>query len=334
MARPAKSHAGGLDCALPQACLVVTMFFTLYRNISGDELMDSIRASVDTSGSFCANEPVKVPFFGKDKLPDLPQDLVNALTAALQMQYGYALERKKIEAMVSKDPAVKAMEGVLRATLAKHKDFLLGLAADENTSRLAFIDHVTSFTRKVCEDDTTSDAKADGTSVAATCKKIRVVSIDFSVQDIHGALKAVAIEDVRVMEALKFMGAEVGNSIFSKNRGFEQQTHVTMAHSSRTSQQEIRSKFESLLTQGVAVMVIGLLWSDRIAALAVELSSASETGAGIPKCSNTFAHITLWRDGAKSMESNQLPSLVSDGKASEVTFRNPFEVKGLFSFWP
>jgi hypothetical protein len=334
MARPAKSHAGGLDCALPQACLVVTMFFTLYRNVSGDELMDRIRANVDKSGSFCVDKPVEVPFFGKDKLPDLPQDLVDALTTALQMQFGYALERKKMEAMLSKDAAVKEVEGMLRATLAKHKDLLLGLTADETTSRSAFVDQVTSLTKSVCENDTMSDAKANATaSTAATCTKISIASIDISFQDIHGALKAIATEDVRVMEALNSMGAEVGNSVFSKDRGFEQKTHVTMAHSSRMSQREMRSKFEALLTQSVVVRVVGLLWSDRIAALAVELSSASETGDGIPKCCNTFVHVTLWRDGAKSMESNQLPSLVSEREAFEVTFRSPFEVKGAFSFW-
>jgi len=334
MARPAKSHVGGLDCALPHTCIVVTKFFSLYRRISSDEFLDAIRVKVQNSGSVCATKPIEVPFFGSGELPDLPQDVVDVLTAALQMQYGYELERKNPETLISKDPAVQDIEKRLRAVLKTHKDMLLGISADEVTSRSAFVDQVALFTKTVCEDDITTGTNVETAVNTSAAKKIRLVSIDSPVQTIHAALKTAANKESLVMEALKFMGAELCRDKFTSTHGFEQNTHVTMAHSSRMVQGDMISKYESLLNQTVGIRVVGLLWSDRIAALAIELPMTARNGTStIPESSNAFSHITLWRDGAKSMESNQLPKMVSQGEASEITFRHPFEVEGTFSFW-
>lgn len=331
MARPAKSHIGGLDRGLQQACLVVTKFFSLYRKLSADELIDSVRARVQDAGSFCAKEPIQVPFFCNKELPELPQDLVEVLTVALQMQYGYEFERKNPEALIARDPAVQNMEERLRATLERHKELLVGITATEALSRDSFVAQVAAFAKAVSKDETMPDAEVDMTKMGAA-KNIRLVSLDSPAQTIHAALKAVAKQESGVMEALKFMGAKLDQNTFG-SKCFVERTHTTMVHASRMSQAEMRSRFEDLLAQTVDVTVVGLLWSDRIAALTVELPTKTRDGIGMPSSTNEFAHITLWNDGAKSAESNQLPSLVSQGDASEVIFRSPFQVDGTFSFW-
>ena len=73
--RPPTSHPGKLDTALPIVCMIVVKFFGLYRNIAADELIDNIRRKIESSGSLSTPNPIQVPFFQTDMLPDLPDDL-------------------------------------------------------------------------------------------------------------------------------------------------------------------------------------------------------------------------------------------------------------------
>jgi hypothetical protein len=333
VARPAKSHIGGLDCSLKQACLVLTKFFGLYRNLSADAFMDKLRAMVGSSGSICAARPIELPFFGSGELPDLPQDLTETLTDALQLQYGYELERKDPDSLIAKDPAVQEMESRLRDVIEKHGEMLLGMTISQGVSQSAFVDQVVAHIKALAEEESAIAADEVGTTETSKLPHIKLVSIDVPVQTLHDELKSIASHENNFLEALNSIGANLVDASFDVKGGFEPQTHVTMAHSSGTPQKLLRIKFDSLVGKGVNLLVTGMLWSDRIAALAVELPTTSEDGIAIPESKNEFAHITFWRKGAQAVESNKLPMLVTAGRASEVMFDSPFEIEGTFSFW-
>ena len=106
-----------------------------------------------------------------------------------------------------------------------------------------------------------------------------------------------------------------------------------MAHCAHMSQEMMETKFESLVGNSVDVKITGLLWSDRIAALQVELPSHSDEGKIIPPSTNDFTHITLWRKEAQAVESNDLPLQVQQGKASKLIFDNAIEIRGKVNFW-
>lgn len=86
IARPAASHAGKLDSSTDLACMVVVKFFALYRGISADELLPSIRSALQKQGAVTCFAPIRVPFFTQTNLPDLPSELVDALHKAIRIQ--------------------------------------------------------------------------------------------------------------------------------------------------------------------------------------------------------------------------------------------------------
>jgi hypothetical protein len=66
--------------------MVVVKFFTLYRGISADELLQSIRRALQREGAVISFAPIRVPFFAQTNLPDLPSELVDALHDAIRIQ--------------------------------------------------------------------------------------------------------------------------------------------------------------------------------------------------------------------------------------------------------
>jgi hypothetical protein len=128
--------------------------------------------------------------------------------------------------------------------------------------------------------------------------------------------------------------------------------HVTMAHASQVSQQEMHDIFDSLADRVVSVRLTGFWWSDRVAALSVELPDEHLTiletdmekdgrhdapitaRTAIPACRNVFPHITLWvADGAQAKESNNLPSLHEKGLAERIVWRQTVCIEGVISLW-
>jgi hypothetical protein len=118
---------------------------------------------------------------------------------------------------------------------------------------------------------------------------------------------------------------------------FVDQTHVTMAHMSRCSQQTLRNLFEPFVGKKVLVKAMALLWSDRVAALAVDIPQQNNAATDepiLPACQNAFPHITVWKAcEAEAKESNDLPNLVEIGLATRVDFDESALLEGTVSLW-
>jgi predicted nucleic-acid-binding protein len=125
------------------------------------------------------------PFEAND-LPVLPEDLSQALTEALQLRYGYELERKDIETLVSTDPVVEAMERRLREVVIKHQVMLLGLTATEEASRASFVDQIIAQIKSLSIKEVLSPVSNN----AKASNHITLVSIDVNVESLHNELKS------------------------------------------------------------------------------------------------------------------------------------------------
>jgi hypothetical protein len=329
LSRAAKSHVGGLDCSLPYAAMVVLRFFGLYRNISSERFFDILVSRVESSGATCARAAVEVPFFVTEDLIELPREFSEALLDGLKLQYGYETEKKDPVESYQSDFQVQALEQRLREMVARHKDKVLQQTVEETESISAFVDQVADIIREVDEEST-----LPGTEVKVReSGRIKLVAVDIKAEEVHNFLKSVASSHRGLTEALAEMGAVLSEECFSDKAGFELRSHVTMAHGAHMSQETMATKFESLVGNSVDIKITGLLWSERIAALQVELPSHSDEGNIIPPSTNEFTHITLWRKETQAVESNDLPLQVQQGKASKLIFDNPIEIRGKVNFW-
>ena len=91
--RPAGSHDGKLDSGTKRASLIVIMFYTLYRDISAEMILDQIESAVTNEGALLF-EPIRVPFFKSDGAAQriqLPHSLEQALVEALRVQVSHLL---------------------------------------------------------------------------------------------------------------------------------------------------------------------------------------------------------------------------------------------------
>jgi hypothetical protein len=126
--------------------------------------------------------------------------------------------------------------------------------------------------------------------------------------------------------------------------------HVTMIHFSQADQDRIYSVFAPLEGYRVKVRATSVVWSQRIAALAVSVAGTTLHGGdeqqendasmelaavrSVPRPRNDFVHITLWRtDDASAVEANALPTLVESNQAERVELFPQVEFAGVFRLW-
>ena len=85
--RPAGSHAGQLDQSNDRLCMIVIKFYSFYRNLSTEQLLASMTATLGSAGAHVTPAPIEVPFFGtnREKI-NLPQDVEYVLLEALRCQ--------------------------------------------------------------------------------------------------------------------------------------------------------------------------------------------------------------------------------------------------------
>jgi len=329
LTRPSKTHIGGLDNSVLNSAMIVINFFGLYQHITADDFLDKIRLRIEQAGGDCASTAIQVRFFVSGDLPDLPVDFSETLIDALRLRYGYN-KNKKDPTRLSLDPAVKAMEQRLREVVEKHKIFICSLQVDESTSRKDFVDQITHFAKTINNENSiiTGNSKNN-------LKFIRLVSIDISQAALHDAIKEMVYQESEVGKAFEYLGIDVKTLWVDNksNNGIIQKPHVTMAYHKEFSQVEIRSKFSGALGNTVDISVSGFLWNESIAAFTVEVPTTSMEGNKIPVCGNKFAHITFWKKGVKAFESNSLPFLVEQGRASSIDIHHPISLKGKFNFW-
>jgi hypothetical protein len=86
LARGAKSHAGKLDSGTPTACMIVVMFFSLYRDISAEVFQETVEMKLSEASSEEVLPPVELPFFEGSGPIEMPSELQEVLVEALQLQ--------------------------------------------------------------------------------------------------------------------------------------------------------------------------------------------------------------------------------------------------------
>jgi hypothetical protein len=84
--RPTKTHQGKLDSGTPGACMIVVMFYSLYRNIPAEGFHDTVSEKLTRAGAIEPSKSVRLPFFSSTTAPNLPPKLEDALVDALRLQ--------------------------------------------------------------------------------------------------------------------------------------------------------------------------------------------------------------------------------------------------------
>lgn len=233
----------------------------------------------------------------------------------LQYEYDVILDEK----VKREDEQVDEIETRLRSLLEKHRSFLFGLSVDPVVSKQSL---VAQLVQQVSALPTSADDVLDIEVVGPDF--VKIVSIDVSRSSVHSALQHFADKSPGVSDMLKKCSGP--NAVLD--------THVTMVHFLQMPQYEMREQFEHLVGCAVNVTVTGILWNERIAALAVHVASDTNDDKEVPAPKNVFPHITLWHDPELSAAySNDLPQLVADGKAERIDFDEPQVLQGFVSLW-
>jgi hypothetical protein len=86
LARPPGTHAGKLDSGTKRACLIVTKFYSLYRRIAADELLETMQEKFGREGALLASPPIKLSFYkSPEAAGDLPTEVKDILVEALKV---------------------------------------------------------------------------------------------------------------------------------------------------------------------------------------------------------------------------------------------------------
>lgn len=106
--------------------------------------------------------------------------------------------------------------------------------------------------------------------------------------------------------------------------------HVTLAHKRSHGVTAVAS-YGVFLNQEVPVDVTALLYNPQMAAFEAQLGSVD----GEPIHSkNEWPHVTLWTaNGVSPKEANNLPQLLSEGKATRVEIDPPVTICGPLEFF-
>lgn len=220
----------------------------------------------------------------------------------------------------------------MRESLQLHRDDILGLAVEETVSRQSF---ASSLLQKVAEVD--SIASYESPSF------IKIASIDVDVNVIHQLLRDLqtdkrfsaffesSLGDYGATEVLSGDGVSL---VAAEKCSFVLTTHVTLAHFRHMSQADLRSTFQPICGSIVKLSATGLLWNDRVAALAVTVAGKTDIGDDLPPSRNSFPHITVWfQEDASAVDANLLPDLCDKGKARRVDFESPIPLEGKVLLW-
>lgn len=205
---------------------------------------------------------------------------------------------------------------------------LLSWSADKQESQQQFLDQIMEIAGTL-----------DTLEISGE-KKIKLVSINVDKKEIHNILRQRQINEdssckrfmTRVLDSQSHETA-YQDELYSA-KGFVGQTHVTMAHFGSTQQSEMRSLFGPLRGSQIALEVKGILWSERVAAFAIDIAAVTSNGLPLPPSTNGHPHITIWfSEESSAFEANHLPKLVESGEAQQEDFEIPITLTGTLSFW-
>ncbi|KAL3938289.1 MAG: hypothetical protein SGBAC_006771 [Bacillariaceae sp.] len=340
--RPPKSHRGKLDQSTPNACMILILFFSLYRSISAEAFIDSIDSKVASGGAVLSSSPIVLPFLHNVTAPPLPDDLRSELIAAIQLQVsgrvayvalhskfanffstqrGYDIRKKKPKAT---DSAISRMEKRLRDSIEKYRTLLSQLTVDTADTERSFVEQLADKVHTL-DSGTKEEQFLKLASVDLEKKRIHQILIDNSSNSSMAFLK------MALQGSLDDCAIQGGCYADSQ---FVARPHITLIHHNDFDQTQMMEKFAHLQGCFVNVSVRAFLWNDKVAAFAVDVEETSADGQPLLRSQNTFVHVTVWfATGAKAFMANELPNLVAQNKAHRVDFAEPITLQGNLTFW-
>lgn len=314
--RPAGAHDGKLDSGHPTAAMIVVQFYSFYRYLSAENLVECMRTKLENAGAESVDvvEPVRL-LVSKDGAKadsavhndgnSLPKDLEAVLVEALQLRHGYDTDKK---AKIPKDdPQTIATEQKLRTLIGAHGDVIQSMTVSLDESRKSFIRQVADRIETIDKLELTSmgdysemNAALLDSGLEEVAKKVKLVSLDVDKSEIHKFLQVhqngplseffayveATFKDAEMNsgEVDDEVSRQMGDSIY-RLPDFVPNTHVTMGFAGRhATARALITRFRDLQGCQVEVTITAFLWSSTHAALEVE--TASTTAPAGTGCDN------------------------------------------------
>ena len=224
------------------------------------------------------------------------------------------------------------MERRLRAMISQHESFLESLCNAEFESRSAFFKQLSYLSSSLTKRETARHVHSTGH------KFIEIVSIDIDRDIIDRVLEEIRKDCVQLEHLMMRIGKKHSNKgTLNLNQISEgtsvEKTHVTMAHFSQLSQQDILKGFAHVEGRPVTVTITDILIGESIAAFRVKLPKVLDDLRVMPSCLNVFPHVTIWFGSNESAaKSNDLPAMVERKEAIQVELSHQ-SIAGTFCFW-
>jgi hypothetical protein len=332
--RKENRHHSKLGPNLENACMIVVQFYCLYKNLEVSELYNYLG-----SMSKFQSKPIIVPFFKGNMLPGLPDDLIQVLHNAIQIQNVLNLNGKK-----GLEDSLKVIEQRLRHILSSHSSFLEALTVDVSQTKASVISQLNSVLSAVESPVEKGDfdrqnlrkLQTNHLHETASAKGrpsfIKIVSIDVCPDAIDQVLHLFIKRFPSAASFFKRRGSRAeslnNDDNYEMNRLIHK-THVTLAHCSQITQGAMRNTFGPLIGVRVQLKVNAFLFSENVAAL--DVSIQTKTVRSLPQ-KNQFTHITVWcAGGVRAKESNALPNEVISGKAKRLDLETEATLEGELS---
>lgn len=302
-----RNHPGHLDGTSEKVASVLFQFHGLYDHMDRCDLETQLLGKFGTI--------IRMPVLKKDR-DEMPRPVVEALEQCRDW-------------LRELPPAVKRKLGVRewRPWEDRLKSVLFSHANHLNSIQVPLEDMVASV-RQQLTDIVNGRAHVEDVAESAPGRRqafsgaVQLASILVPEEHLRHVLSQVSHVN---KEAAGFLAQAQPASGTQLSKG-----HITLAHKRSHGVAAVAS-FASFLGQEVDLVITGLLFDERTAALAVDWSEERKE-QGI-RSLNPFPHITIWvNDGAKAMEANALADRAASGDATAIQLPNPLHTAGTVSF--
>lgn len=229
------------------------------------------------------------------------------------------------------DEYIDNIETRLRLCLKKHRAFLNNLTVSPSVSSDSLTRDVASII--LMENTTTTTPIKPKTNA----ENVVLAAIDVEKYAVNGILERIADHPVisgmisRICHGLSLSDLLKDPSQSLSHR-FTINNHVTLVHVTDVGLDRLTSTFGPFVGQNIELAATGILWNDRVMALAVDFAPDTK----VPTEYTSFPHITVWvAEGAKAFESKDLLKLWQENKAEKLDFGStPHSLSGVVSLWP
>ncbi|KAG6527108.1 hypothetical protein ZIOFF_009201 [Zingiber officinale] len=303
------NHPGNLDKASPNAGYVLLMFYHLYDGKACKSVTDHRDFESELYERF--GSVVKMPLLKPDRKP-LPDSVKDILNEGINLYRLHTNRHGRLE------PAKGSYAKEWSRWEKRLREILFGNADHLNAIQVPF-----DFAVKRVLEQLKDVAKGGFKTPESEKRKfgnIVFAAVTLPVEEIKSALDKVACTDAKAKAFIE--GKNLSNSLMK--------AHVTLAHKRSHGVTSVAS-YGVFLKQNVPVDFTALLFSDKLAALEVQLGSINSEKID---SKNEWPHATLWTaPGTPPKEANTLSHLAAEGKATRIDIKPQITVSGVLDFF-